>query len=248
MKIHFVCTNSIVEKEVIRELKPNNLLLSYAYFKNKRLKDFVDEIGYTPNILLDSGAYTAFSKGKNISLIDYMRYIDENAPYIGRYITLDVIGNPRITRKFYEIMKMENYNPVPVYHYGDDIKYLQRYVDSGETYIALGKTVPITDKSKVAAWVNELTDQFPTIKFHLLGSSSRKVTAGTNLYSVDSSTWIMQAINGYPKEIGGKTREAKKKRALWQMSEHMTREGDLNGKTEAASSFTGTKEQTQKIS
>lgn len=227
MRIHFVCTNDKVEKEVIRELKPKNLLLSYYYFKNVKLKDFIEEIGYTPRIILDSGAYTAFSKGKNISIIDFMKYIDENKDYIYRYISLDVIGNPRITYKYYEIMIMEGYNPVPVFHFGDDVKRLRKYISEGNDYIALGNTVPIKNKSTVASWVNELINEFPYTKFHLLGSSSTKVTDGTSLYSVDSSTWIMMAINGYPKEIKGKSRESKKQRAIWQMKKIMNREDDI---------------------
>jgi len=51
-----------------------------------------------------------------------------------------------------------------------------------------------------------------------LGSSSKKITQGCpNLYSSDSSTWIMMAINGYPKEIKGVTSQNKIDRAEWQM-------------------------------
>lgn len=217
MNIYFVCCNVAAEKEVIKQLKPEKLLLSYFYFKNKKLEEFVEELGYQPEILLDSGAYSAWSKSKNISPIDYMNYINSNHKYINKYITLDVIGEPELTIKYYEIMKLKNFNPIPVFHYGDHEDNLRLYIKEGCEYIALGNTVPIKDKTKVADWVNYLTDKYPNTHFHLLGSSSKKVTQNTDLYSVDSSTWIMMAINGFPKEIKGKTRDAIVERAKFQM-------------------------------
>lgn len=217
MYVYFVCTNDNAEKEVIKEIKPDKLLLSYFYFKNKNLKDFVEDIGYQPEIILDSGAYSAWTKGKNISPIDYMNYITNNKEYINKYITLDVIGEPDLTVKYYEIMKLKNFNPVPVFHYGDHEDYLKLYLKEGCDFIALGNTVPIKDKNVVAEWVNYLIEKYPNVHFHLLGSSSKKITQNTDLYSVDSSTWIMMALNGYPKEIKGRTREAKIERAKWQM-------------------------------
>lgn len=222
MNIYYVCCNDKAEKEVIKEIKPDKLLLSYFYFKNRDLGEFIEELGYQPEILLDSGAYSAWSKGKNISPIDYMNYISKNKQYITKYIMLDVIGDAELTVKYYEIMKLKGFDPIPVYHYGDSEHYLQLFIKEGNTSIALGNTVPIKDKNKVAAWVNTLTDKYPDIKFHLLGSSSKKITQKTNLHSADSSTWIMMAINGYPKEIKGKTREAKIERAKWQMLKIMS--------------------------
>jgi hypothetical protein len=217
MNVHFVCTNDSAEKEVIKEIKPDKLLLSYFYFKNKKLESFIEELGYKPEILLDSGAYSAWSKGKNISPIDYMNYITLNGKYIDNYIMLDVIGDAELSIKYYEIMKLKNYSPIPVFHYGDHEDFLKLYINEGCKYIALGNTVPIKNKTIVAEWVNQLCGKYPNIKFHLLGSSSKKVTQNTDLYSVDSSTWIMMALNGYPKEIKGRTREAKIERAKWQM-------------------------------
>lgn len=218
MDIYFVATNaSTAENEVIREIKPDLLLLSYFYFKNKPVNEFVELIGYQPTIMLDSGAYSAWTKDKNISLIDYMKYIDKNKLYINKYISLDVIGDPEITYKYYEIMRMKGFEPIPVYHYDTDINYLERYLKDGNISVALGNTVPIKSKTKIAEWINTLTEKYPNIQFHLLGSSSKKITENTKLKSCDSSTWIMQAVMGNPKHIKGKSREAKIKRAKWNM-------------------------------
>lgn len=68
---YFVYTGkSTLETEVLQKLKPDRLLLSYYYFKNKPLSTVIDTLGYTPEIILDSGAFSAFTKGSNISLLD----------------------------------------------------------------------------------------------------------------------------------------------------------------------------------
>lgn len=219
MDLYFVCTNDKVEKEAIRNVQPERILMSYHYLKKAPLKRIVEELGYQPKIMLDSGAFSYWTKGKNVSIIDYMKYIKENEEYITEYMALDVMDNPNISIKYYEIMKMEGFNPIPVYHYGDDESYLQRYVDDGNTYIALGKTVPIKNKNVVKNWVNDLIEKYPNVKFHLLGSSGKIITRNTRIHSVDASTWIRRAIIGFPRHIQGTDRDTKRLRAEWQIRE-----------------------------
>lgn len=222
---HVFTGKSSAEYQVIEKLKPPNLLISYFYFKNKPLKEFVERIGYKPKIFLDSGAYSAFTCGKNISPIDYMNYIDLNREFLpdGSYISLDVIGDSKLSMIYYEIMKSKGFSPVPVYHYGENENALKFYVENGNQYIALGNTVPITNKDIVVKWINELIKNYPSVKFHLLGSSSKKIMSCENLFSCDSSTWILQAKNGCPKHILGTSTEAKIERAIYNMREELKR-------------------------
>lgn len=217
MVIYFVTTTNREELEVVKELKPPNVLISYWYFKNKPLSDFCSQIGYKPNILLDSGAYSAFTKKKSVNLIDYLRYIDNNKDYITDYVALDVIGNTRLTVALYELMKKMGYHPIPVYHYGETPSVLYQYINCGETKIALGGTVRIRNKKLVARWCDELHTTCPNVNFHLLGSTSRVVLESSSVGSCDSSSWYMLAVNGFPKDIPGKSREAKLERAKYQM-------------------------------
>lgn len=221
MKLFFVVTGCAEEIEVIKRLKPPRLLASYFYFRTKGINSLVEKIGYQPEILLDSGAFSAWNIGKNISPIDYMRFIDENSAYIGKYIALDVVGDADLTRFYYEIMRFKGYVPMPVFHYGDDFKYLDYYVEKGEKTIALGGSAKMRSKPTVAAWCSDVIGRYPNIDFHLLGSSSRQITDRCNLASCDSSTWIVKAFNGKPKHIPGKTRAAKIERASFNMAELM---------------------------
>lgn len=216
MKIYHVAVDSSrAETEVLQKVKPPNLLLSYFYFRNKSLREFINKIGYQPNIMLDSGAYSAWNKGKGIALTDYMNYIRDNKEYITYYINLDVFGDNELSYDYYQILKKKGFQPIPVVQYGDDHKeWLTRYYEAGERYIALGGTVPIKNKWVVSEWIKILTWYYSDVKFHLLGSSSRKIIDHCDIYSCDSSTWFMMAINGYPRHIKGKSRTAKIDRAI----------------------------------
>lgn len=221
MKVFFVTAGLREEIEAIKKVKPPALLCSYWYFRNTTIREFFNQLGYTPEILLDSGAYSAFTKGKSVSLIDYMAYIKSNKNEITQYISLDVIGDPYITKAYYLIMLGKGFSPIPVYHYGDDIETLRFYAEQGSKSVALGNTVPIRDKGKVALWCASLKKQFPSVRFHLLGSSSMKVIQSGVVDSCDSSAWYMQAVNGKPRTIAGRSKEAKIERAMYNMTEIM---------------------------
>lgn len=218
LELYFVATDkSKAEASALSVAKPNNILGSYFYFRNKSLKDYFGKIGYVPkNFMLDSGAFSAWTSGKNISLVDYINYINENKEYIQNYISLDVIGDADMTYDYYKIMKKKGLNPMPVFHYGADMKYLEMYAEETD-YIALGATVPVKDKKIFARWINGLQYKFPHIKFHLLGSSSQEITMMTEIESCDSSSWIMEAINGRPKHIRGTSAEKKIERAIYNL-------------------------------
>ena len=118
------------------------------------------------------------------------------------------------------LMRRKGFSPIPVYHYQADEKYLKYYAKRAEL-IAIGGTVPEHNKRIVAEWVRVLVWTYPEIRFHLLGSSSRKIVDTVDLHSVDSSTWIMQAKNGRPYHIPGKTPQAKVKRAVYNLEKEI---------------------------
>ena len=213
MNVYFVTTGLAEEVQVLKKVRPPRLLCSYWYFKNRPLADFCRDLGYHPEILLDSGAYSAFTKGKSISLMDYAGYIERNAQELSGYVSLDVIRDDFVTRSYYNILRGKGFAPIPVYHYGESTDTLRFYAEHGETTIALGNTVPIRDKARVAEWCQNLHDQFPSLRFHLLGSSSSRVLQCGALESCDSSAWYMLAVNGKPKAIPGRNRDAKIARA-----------------------------------
>lgn len=219
--LYHVISGNKHEIEAISKVKPSHLLCSYFYFKNKSLRSLCEDLGYQPKILLDSGAFSAFSTGRNISPIDYMTYIEQNQSYIEWYISLDVIGDERLSEMYYQIMRTKGFKPVPVYHIGDSLERLDYYCTQSEK-VALGGTVFIQDKKRVARWIYMLKKRQPNTQFHLLGSSSTWITSLPGLDSCDSSTWILQAKNGNPRHIRGTSAEAKIQRAIYNLRKSAT--------------------------
>jgi hypothetical protein len=216
MKIYHVTAGRKDEVRAIKAARPSRLLLSYFYFRRKSLVEFISSLGYRPEILIDSGAWSAFNSGVEISVVNYMNYLQENRDLIDQYISMDVIGDSELSLFFWNVMRRKGFSPIPVYHYKEDEKYL-KYYTKRSNIIAIGGTVPEPNKRLVADWVRLITWTYPEIKFHLLGSSSRKIIDTVDLHSVDSSTWIMQAKNGRPEHIPGTSTEPKIKRAIYNL-------------------------------
>lgn len=213
MNVYFVTTGLWEEMQVIKKVRPPRLLCSYWYFKNKPLSKFCEELGYQPEILLDSGAYSAFTKGKHVNVLDYIEYIRANRAYITNYISLDVIGDPAMTKHLYKLMWSAGLNPIPVVHYGKELHLVDYYRKGWPLLVALGGTVPVRDKRVVAAWCAEVKRQFPDVELHLLGSNSKAILDCGVLASCDASTWYIQAVKGLPRTIPGRDRAAKIQRA-----------------------------------
>jgi hypothetical protein len=205
MKIYFVTVGHKIELEVIKKLKPPNILISYFHFnKREKIEKMLEFIEYRPNLLLDSGAFSSAIRGKDLSLIGYIKFIKSNIDLFESYIQLDVFEKEYITKSYYDIMKNEGLNPIPVFHYGFSDSLLEYFIEEGNKRIAFGGTVGIKNKRIISEWIRLYCWQYPNIHFHLLGSNSIKITDYCNLASVDASTWIMMAAMGFPKEIRNK--------------------------------------------
>ena len=75
-----------------------NVLMAYPYLTPPALKFWRDNQD-SIDMLVDSGAFTAWKSGNPIQLDDYCRFLDglEMKPW--RYFALDVIGDPAATEK-----------------------------------------------------------------------------------------------------------------------------------------------------
>jgi len=176
-----------------------------SFMKMKNKKNKVD-------LFLDSGAFSAWSKGVEIDIYEYINFIKENEKYIDVYANLDAIGDPKATLKNQKIMEKAGLNPLPCFHYGEPIKYLKHYLKKYD-YIALGGMVPISTKD-LLPWLtdlftNHLCDKKgnPLVKIHGFGMTSLKLMLKFPWYSVDSTSWVVTGRMGgilIPKKINGK--------------------------------------------
>ena len=168
------------------------------------------------SLMLDSGAYSAFTLGKVIDIEDYIAFIKKNEQYLDTYINLDVIpGAPgriatveethaaaKASYANQQYMKKQGLAPIPVFHSGEEWKWLRRYIADGEPYIALSLSVADRSFAKGHNWLDQaftlLTDREGRAirKVHGLGLSTVRVMRRYPWASVDAATWGIAAGMG----------------------------------------------------
>lgn len=179
-------------KTLAKEGATRYLVSYYTFGKKKKFDPFLQD----KDIFLDSGAFTAWSKGKVIDLDKYIDYLKENSSKFSVYANLDVIGNPEETLKNQQYMESKGVNPLPTIHYGADEKYLKHYAATYD-YIALGGLVPYAKQPVLLHnWLNKCFKiLIPYIKekglrVHGFGVGSAEVLKKYPFYSADSSGWL----------------------------------------------------------
>lgn len=148
----------------------------------------------------DSGAYSLRRKCKGD--IDYRTYMDryatfihENADGIDYYANVDVIGDPKKTWEHQRYLEKEHdLTPIPVVHFGSDLKWLGRYLDRGYQFVALGGLVGKT--ATASRWVDhcfQMSEKYPEVKLHGFGIVNYWMLVRYPWWSVDSAAWRIEA-------------------------------------------------------
>lgn len=158
-------------------------------------------------VFLDSGAFSAFTKGIDVDMPAYCEYVRRNEDIIEKVdgavcaSVLDGIGDPLKTWQNQEAMERLGVRPLPCFHYGEDERYLEWYMARYE-YITLGGMVPISTP-QLFHWLDRIWERYltdgsgrPRLKVHGFGLTSRSLMARYPWYSVDSSSWVQIAANG----------------------------------------------------
>ena len=165
------------------------------------------------SLFLDSGAYSAFSQGQSINLENYIAFIKQHQEYIDVYANLDVIGEAEATLKNQKTMESAGLKPIPCYHYGEDVKYLNFYVDH-YSYIALGGLVTSAGSRAIMEHLDkcftiicDTIDHMPKVKVHGFGMTSLKLLWRYPWWSCDSTSWVFTGRFGgifVPRRQNGK--------------------------------------------
>lgn len=159
-------------------------------------------------IFLDSGAFSAFTKGVEIDLNAYCDYIKLNQEILENIdgsicaSVLDGIGDPLKTYNNQMAMEKQGVRPLPCFHYGEDEEYLKHYV-ANYKYITLGGMVMVTT-AQLKLWLDRIwsrylinTDGTPKVKVHGFGLTVPSIMGRYPWFSVDSSSWVHYSANGH---------------------------------------------------
>lgn len=178
-----------------------NLLIAYPYL-SKGTDAFVSIIkrARRSRLLVDSGAFTAWKAGSEISLDDYCRFIEGLPIKPWRYFTLDKIGDPEGTIKNYETMLARGLNPVPIFTRGEDLAALDYFYKTSDV-VGIGGLVG-TYKNR--GFVRGIMRHVGSRKCHWLGFTQPEFLKAYRPYMCDSSTWECGARFGSMKLYMGR--------------------------------------------
>src|SRR5262249_19588375 len=102
-------------------------------------------------VMLDSGAFSSWTKQEPIAIGASIAFVREVEPYLWQHVGLDVIpgarGRPRTfadveaaaaaSHRNFKTMQAAGLRPLPTFHQGEDIKWLERMLADGQNYIGV---------------------------------------------------------------------------------------------------------------
>jgi len=113
-----------------------NVLMSFAFWAKKDLSEVRREL-VCGKLMIDSGAYTAYTSGQVIRLADYAAFLATWRPYWDHAVTLDTIGDPVATRRSTRALHEQGLPVMPVFTRGESVKEFEAMVrDCG--YVCVG--------------------------------------------------------------------------------------------------------------
>lgn len=211
--------------EALSDATPRSTLVSYAYRQEAEDRgaygrlwhaqaDLVEDL--RPRVLIDSGAFTAWSSGNPVVPKVYgewaLRFREEWEERMAflRFINLDVIGDQEGTWKNQRTLEKMGLDPIPVITQGADLSHLDAALEE-YPYVCLGGLVPLAQrKKKMAGWLDrcfarvvarwKATGVMP--KVHLLGVTQAWVLDRYPAFSSDSSSWTAALRYGASKSSG----------------------------------------------
>jgi len=193
----------------------------------KRIRRIVEDkeeatVGCINSHFLDSGSFTLRTKATEYAaangvedyafyeteefwkyMNDYAAFIKEHAVAIDHYANVDVIPNAELTWRNQEYLEdRHGLDPVPVVHFGSDLKWLHHYINEGYKYIALGGLVAaggFGHRGSAKEWLDacfniicDTKDRLPKVRVHGFGLAVGPLTIRYPWYSIDSSAWTKQ--------------------------------------------------------
>lgn len=196
----------------------------------------------TVDLLLDSGAFSAWMRRETLDVKEYIRFVKEFEPLLWHYVNLDVIPGQRDHKRTsadvlesakasyrnQQIMKDAGLRPMPVYHQGEGWTWLEKLLKDGEDYIGVSpfKDIPVQSQR---VWLDQvfsiLTDAKgrALVRTHGFGTTHPGLLIRYPWYTVDSTTWTLTPGYGQiimPSNAGGKPNYLRPQRIVLSNTQH----------------------------
>lgn len=195
MKLYFAGGENKQWLDAINTANGKKSLYSYFYLdkdNGKNIEPFLEKaIKTQKNIFIDSGGFSAWSKGVSIDIGEYADFLFKYHNQITTYANLDSIGDMKQTMINQKYLESRGLSPLPVFHFGEDYGLLRDLV-SNYKYIALGGMVPIArNRVQLFKFLDSCFSIIQDrIKVHGFGMTGVQTLKRYPFYSVDSTTWL----------------------------------------------------------
>ncbi len=215
MKLYIAGNGRQAESDLIDyRTGARNRLLSYAFiddWADLAFQFWVEERPESASVFLDSGAFSAMSRGSKIDMDKYCTYIEQHKDALACYAALDVIGDWRATAVNLDAMLQRGLQPIPCFHRGSPWGELDR-IAKDHKHIALGGMVGgegkrgTTTEDDLSPHLDHcfaIIKRHWPVKVHVFGVVAQWVLEKYPLYSADSSSAIMGAGMGRVSQFKG---------------------------------------------
>jgi hypothetical protein len=167
---------------------PRNILLSYYYYKRVD----IDKLSYC-RIIADSGAFSARTLGKTISINQLAMWTRRWEHRLSWVANLDTPNIPETRRNFIRIRDEHGIDSVSTMHAGDPFEEMDWYANQGVDFLGLGGVAGLQmSPAAVFRWIvgvfKYARENHPEMRFHGWGMT-REEYLRLPFYSVDSSGW-----------------------------------------------------------
>lgn len=196
MKLYFAAFSTA--PKMFADMGHKELLESYLYFKNKDLGEWLAKNNLKGcDLFLDSGAFTAFTKGTTIDIDEYVDFVKKNKHLIKVFANLDVIGDWKATKKNQEYIESRGVTPLATFHFMSPLSELEVMLNKYD-YIALGGLVPYAkQRKKLQLWLDSCFNVIlkhhkatgKLVKVHGFGVNAYWAWLRYPFYSVDATSW-----------------------------------------------------------
>lgn len=215
-------------KNIVDYCIENKIAMMLSYYSDKKSaydnflkprKERLEKGLENGKLFMDSGAFTAWTKGAVINVEEYCKYINENGEYIDYFGQLDTIPKVGGTVKeaeeaakstlknYFEMVSKVKYPQKVVYtfHVGEPEEVLREALEWGKEHrdimqmIAIGGMVKKNADSKhsvISRVFSVIKEVYPEVKVHLFGCTSAQYFLDYPATSGDSSNYIMSATKG----------------------------------------------------
>ena len=192
MKVFLAGMNTRFYQDV---LKDRRVLISFCDVANSNLWTSILERmrdGLYAEQVLDSGAFSAMTRGKVIDLGEYTDFCLEFGNLFTWVANLDVITDVDQSWNNFEFMLDQGVkNVLPVYHQGEELSTFRAMMDNGCRHIGLGFQRPIENPHQfLGLTFQELLDDMDPPLIH--GFAMSDFMHDYPFHSTDSATWIAE--------------------------------------------------------